>query len=241
MYNCTASDDTRLVLGWVRDGDGSVGEGYTQADGLTLAECQSQCEGGAWAGCIGFSRYTSVNDTEASYCWWASSREQLLADDHNNNEALYTLSECSDGHYLNHGPTDDTCEPCVAVDSSVSECLECDNSTASGCSAAVCDTCCRTYMADPTVCASCVNDQCTDEGGSESTTFDLVAGAVISIFVLRLLERFELPRRFEDLLWGEDGCRDRKKKRKLEVDMLSTSSRQQRRKKKEEAKKEEAN
>ena len=42
-------------------------------------------------------------------------------------------------------------------------------------------------------CATCVTELCVDEGDAQTTGWDLVATFVISIFVLRLAENYELP------------------------------------------------
>jgi hypothetical protein len=87
------------AAGWNRDGDGTVAEPYNSEADLTLDGCKRRCEDGTWAGCQGFSRYTSDSgqvqfetlDTEPGECWWVSDPALFLDDDPTDNEALFTL------------------------------------------------------------------------------------------------------------------------------------------------------
>ena len=67
----------------------------------TLAQCKSACESGAWAGCVGFSRYTHKADDDASArCWYVTAYSDILADDDDGNEATYTLTACQPSYLL---------------------------------------------------------------------------------------------------------------------------------------------
>jgi hypothetical protein len=78
-----------------KDADGTVGATYNTGKSLTLAQCQQKCRDGTWASCAGFSRYSSVADSDVGACWWVTSSSSLVDDDPNNDEHMYRKTACS--------------------------------------------------------------------------------------------------------------------------------------------------